>query len=381
MRRSPRLSVCLSVYVAREVGVHAAVGLAAVSAVFVGRNLMRYGAELLAAGASAADLAVVLRCVGVASLTYTLPIAFLFGVLAGVARLAEDRETLALRTCGLGLRQLGLPVLGLALLVSGLAAHLALDVEPRAKRELRARLASLARSAPLLEAGRFTVVGERTLWVGSRDGPRLERVFAADRSRPDHPVWVFAESGEIDVDPKSGAARLRLRDGDLYLGSRAPDGRAPDGRERRSRIAFQSFDLPLHPPHAAEAGAGRWRLRPKDLSTGELRRAVARWREDPRAARPAAHEVALERRLALPAAPLLFTFSAVPLALWRRRGARSWGVFCCAALVLGYYALLACGQHLAMQGLVSARVGLWGPNAVLLALGLALSAHTSRRPD
>ena len=364
MRLSPRLCV----YVAREVAVHAAVGLAAVSAVFVGRNLLRYAAELLAAGASAADVAAVLRCVGIASLTYTLPIAFLFGVLVGVARLAEDRETLALRACGLGLRQLGVPVLGLAILVSGLAAHLALEVEPRAKRELRGRMASLARSAPLLEAGRFTVVGERTVWVGSRDGPRLERIFAADRTRPAHPVWVFAERGEIGVDPKTGATRLRLRDGDLYV----------EGRERRSRIAFESFDLPLHP---AGAGAGRWRLRPKDLSTDELRRALARWREDPSRERPAAHEVALERRLALPAAPLLFSFSALPLALRRRRGARSWGVFCCAALVLGYYALLACGQHLAMQGLVSARVGLWGPNAALLALGLALAAHTSRRPD
>lgn len=358
--RAPRLSLRLSVYVMREVALHAAVGLAAVSLVFVGRNLMRYAAELLAAGASAADLALVLRCVGLASLTYTLPIAFLFGVLAGVARLAEDREVLALRSCGLGLRQVGLPLLGLGLAVSALSALLVLDVEPRAKRELRGALASLAGSAPLLEAGRFTELGRRTLWVGERHGSRVERVFAADRSRPGRPVWVFAERGEIAADPASGLPHLVLRDGELHL----------EGPTRRARIAFESFELPLAGGAAGVAG-GRWRLRPKDLGTGELLRGLTG---------PAgtAYRVQLERRLALPLAPLLMGAVALPLALRRRRGARAWGFFACTGLVLAYHALLACGQHLALEGWLSAGLGLWGPNAALAGVGALLLLRARR---
>ena len=334
-------------------GLHAAVGLAAVSVVFVGRNLMRYGGELLAAGASVELLALVLGCVLVASLTYTLPIAFLFGVLAGVARLAGDRETLAFQSCGLGLRVLVLPVLVLGLGVSAACAWLALELEPRAKQELRGSMALLAASAPQLEPGRFTVFGDRTLWVGARQGTRLERVFAADLSRSGRPVWIFAERGEVRPEGAGGGPRLELRDGDLLLGSDGP------------RVRFQRFELPL-----ADAGAGRWRLRPKDLHTAELRRVVASWQAEPQGTRPAAHEVQLARRQALPAAPLLFGLAAMPLALRRRRGARAWAVLCCSALVLGYYALMACGQQLALQGVIGADLGLWSPNLALAGLGL-----------
>jgi lipopolysaccharide export system permease protein len=353
--RAPRLSLRLSVYVTREVALHAAVGLAALSLVFVGRNLLRYAAELLAAGASPADLVRVLRCIGLASLAYTLPIAFLFGVLAGVARLAEDREAFALRSCGLGLRQVGAPVLALGLAVSALSALLVLDVEPRAKRELRGALASLAGSAPLLEAGRFTELGARTLWVGERRGSRVERVFAADRSRPGRPVWVFAERGEIAADPESGALRLTLYDGDLQV----------DGPTRRARIAFESFALPLPGGEAADAAARRWRLRPKDLGSGELLRRLA-------GPAPTAYRVQLERRLALPLAPLLLGAAALPLALRRRRGARAWGLFACTGLVLAYHALLACGQHLALEGWLPAWLALWSPNAALAGVGALL---------
>lgn len=355
MRLSPRLSV----YVAREVALHAGVGLLAVSVVFVGRNLSRYGAELLAAGAPPADLLLVLRCVVVASLAYTLPIAFLFGVLAGVGRLAADGEALALRSCGLGLRQLALPVLALALPVSALGALLTLDAEPRAKRELRGALGALG---PPLEAGRFTRLGDRVVWVGRREGARLERVFAADRSRPGRAVWVFAERGEIGTDPETGRPRLTLEQGDLELEAPA----------RRARIAFETFDLPL------EGSAGSWPLRPKDLSTAELRRVVAARRAASEPGPPGEHEVQLERRFALPAAPLILGSLALPLALRRRRAARAWGCFCCAALVLAYYVLLACGEQLAGQGWVPVRMALWAPNALLGGAALALALHARR---
>jgi lipopolysaccharide export system permease protein len=119
-------------------------------------------------------------------------------------------------------------------------------------------------------------------------------------------------------------------------------------------------------------------MRPKDLSTPELRRVVAGWRADPGLPRPTAHEVQLERRLALPAAPLLFGLMAMPLALQRRRGARSWSVLCSVALVLGYYAVLASGQQLALAGLVSPRLGLWSPNLVLACTGSLLVLRDRR---
>ena len=58
-----------------------------------------------------------------------------------------------LRACGLGLRQLGLPVLGLALLVSGLAAYLALDVEKQQWLDVHTALMKLWGPQPQLSLG------------------------------------------------------------------------------------------------------------------------------------------------------------------------------------------------------------------------------------
>ena len=88
----------------------------------------------------------------------------------------------------------------------------------------------------------------------------------------------------------------------------------------------------------------------------------------------------LERRLALPAAPVLFALTAVPLAVRRRQAARSAGLAICLALVVTYYALLASGETLALAGHLPPRVALWLPNAALGAAGLWL-LRPGRSPD
>ncbi len=68
------------------------------------------------------------------------------------------------------------------------------------------------------------------------------------------------------------------------------------------------------------------------------------------------------RRIALPAAPVLFALIGVPLGLSRVRGARSRGVLVCALLGLGYYVILSFSQHLALASLLPAAVAVWIPN-------------------
>jgi lipopolysaccharide export LptBFGC system permease protein LptF len=77
---------------------------------------------------------------------------------------------------------------------------------------------------------------------------------------------------------------------------------------------------------------------------------------------------------------MVFALLAVPLALQRGRGARSWGVLLCGLLVTLYYAVLSFGQYLALEALVPAGLALWLPNGVfgLVALALLVRAHRHR---
>jgi lipopolysaccharide export system permease protein len=314
----------------------------------------------------------------IVTLAYTVPISFLFGALVGIGRLASDLEIKALRSCGVPLANVVLPVFALGFLVSCLTWYIALDVEHAAKRELRGLLLAITRSGTLIEPGKFTHVGGRVFYVESRDREnRLEGVFISDESDPDRPLLIFAELGEFEFDPDEETVRLRLRNGDLHW-----EGRG-DSSGDYYRMSFVSLDYAFQYRIASEMHAHM--LRPRDMTMQELRRVV----EEAHAGGSLDHlyarkveeyEIQIQRRFALPVAPMVFALLAVPLALQRGRGARSWGVLLCGLLVTLYYAVLSFGQYLALAALVPPAVALWLPNGVfgLLALGLLVRASRQR---
>ena len=127
------------------------------------------------------------------------------------------------------------------------------------------------------------------------------------------------------------------------------------------------------------------RLRPKDLTTAQLRARLAELeagepdRRTQRAARE--HRVQIHRRYALPLAPTLFALIAVPLAMRLTRGGRSWGVLLCSGLVGIYYGVLTFSQYLALEGAIPAAIALWIPNALCALAAAVLLARARGRGD
>lgn len=380
-----RLPRTLASYVLRETVLYTALGLFVTTTVLVSRNALRHLDELVSAGASFDHALTVIACLALALATYAVPVAFLFGVLLATSRLAGDAEIVALRSCGVGVHQLVAPVAVLGLVVTGITAFLTTDVEHRAQRRLRLVVQTLAADGKLLEAGEFRRVGERVLHVKRRtpDGG-LEGVMIADASTPSRPLLIFAESGELVVDPAHDAVTLHLERGDIHI---EPPTREASGAAVRAdadhyrRIGFESFDYAL--ASGELLGASLSALRPREMTAAELREAIARAEAgepltDLRRQDPVYYRLQLERRAALPVAPLLFALVGVPLAAGRKRGGRSWSVFLCAAVAFGYYALLTLGQGLALRGEISATAALWLPNAACAAAAVLLLWRSNR---
>ena len=371
--RIPRTA---SAYLVRQVLGWGMIGLAAITTVFLSQNLVRMLEKLLLFGVHAEGVATVVKCIAVTMLAYTLPIGFLFGVLVTVGRMAADGEILALRSCGFGLREILLPILALAILVSALTAWLLLDVEIQARRELRSALIEMTTQGAMIVPGEFKRVGERIVYVRSRDDDgRLERILISDRTDPERPFMVFAESGSFGWDGERGEARFRLRNGDIHLEPAKADS------PQYQRIGFQDFEYSFPVKNLLELESAR--QRPKDLTTAQLRDRLAeleageRGGPSSRAARE--HRVQIHRRYALPLAPTLFALIGVPLAMRLTRGGRSWGVLLCSGLVGIYYGVLTFCQYLALEGVLPAAVALWMPNA-LCALAAAILLARARRP-
>ena len=353
---------------AREIIQYTLVGFVAACVVLLSQNLLRRMDELTAVGFTWADLGVVLRCLFPMLAAYTIPIALLFGTVFAIRRRVSDSEVLAMRACGLGVRTLVVPAIVIGTLVTGATAWLLIAVEHEARRELASLFNAAAARGSILKAGQFQGFGNLVIYVAERHRDnRLERVMISDRSS-DTPFLIFAEEGRLNLDEGSGFLHLQLEEGEMHM---LPGDLQAD---RYRRLFFHNFDYSFNVTSLLTDGAP---VRPKQMTLAELRVVVARGRggdplQELKKREPVVYELEIQRRLALPLAPLLFAIAAVPLALMRLRSSRAWGVAASSTVAFLFYAALTLMQYLSSEGWLSPAVALWVPNLLLLAVSVQL---------
>jgi len=363
----------LSLYVTREVVTYTLVGLGAVTIIMVANGLVRRLDQLFGAGVMGVDLLRVVSLLAAMVAVYALPVAFLFGVLLAIGRMAGDVEIIAMRACGIGIRGLLAPVTVLGVALSAMTLAFCLEGEPAARREMAAAVRTMLIRGSSVEPGHFNTVGDRTLYVDEREGAnRLRGILISDRTDPNRPFLVFAESGEMRFDEEHAQLLLLLERGDVHLDLRANDG------DRYQRMGFERLEYKID---VASMMNPIQPLRPREMPLAQLREVVARiasgstekLRDEPRE-----YAANLERRYALPAAPALFALVGVPLGMQRKRGARSYGVILCAVLAGGYYALQFLFESLAIGKGFSPRLAMWLPNVAFAVAGLVLLIRARR---
>ena len=92
-------------------------------------------------------------------------------------------------------------------------------------------------------------------------------------------------------------------------------------------------------------------------------------------------DVQIQRRLAFPLASLLLALVAVPLGIRPMRAGRSAGALTAIAVMGLYWLLFSLGDTAATRGVVPAWLGLWAPNVIVLAIGIALMRRLARSDD
>ena len=359
---------------AGEIALYMGLGFLGFVVIMLTQNLAQRLPELVAVGFAWRDVFGLLQSLMPMVAAYSVPVGFLFGVLAAVARISSDAELTALRACGLGIGAVLGPALALGAVVSGLTGFLMLHGEPAARRDMRTLLTEVASRGGILEPGRFRAIGQRVIFVQARDRDnQLQRILVADRSDPDRPFLVFAERGRFLFEPDTMTIRLELARGDIHFES--------SDAESHQRIAFDRFDYAIDAAALFERARGS---RPREMRFAQLADTVTLAEQGPLAPEVSGGRDANDfrtqyhRRLALPFAPVLFAALGVALGVRRMRSARSWGVLACAVLAGVYYTLLTFGEFLGEAGHLPPAVALWIPNLLFGAGAAALLLRAQR---
>jgi lipopolysaccharide export system permease protein len=351
----------LDKYICREVFSHSLLGLAIFTFVFFVPQLVRLMELIVRHSSGAGSIGLLFLCSLTPVLAFTLPMATLVGVLIGLGRLSADSEITALNASGIGLRRLLVPV-GIVAFVAGLLTLLVTlwlgPLSLRTFHDLEAEM--LSAQAPFAVQPR--VFDERfphlVLYVQDVEATaaRWHGVFLAESEAEAGSHLTLAEDAIVIA----GSDRSNF---ELHLGPGTTHEFDPAEPVHYSVTTFGSSDLPIQVSPAVSRTSAN--LSDAEQPTRDLLGAT-------RSTSSLTARTEFQRRLAFPAACLVFALLGVTVGVRPRRGGRAAGFVLTLILISAYYFVFVAGAHYAQIGRLSPIVGVWTANAAFTLLALYL---------
>jgi LPS export ABC transporter permease LptG/LPS export ABC transporter permease LptF len=318
-------------------------------------------------------------------LGFTLPMGVLVGVLIGLGRLSADSEIVALHASGIGLRRLLVPI-GFVALITAIATLLnTFWLSPAALRTInRLQIELLSSQAPFSVQPRVfderfpkfvlyvqDVEAGATRWRGvflASTGDAVSGLVApGPGTKSQQSTITTARDALIIIGPERGQL-------ELHLGAGSTNEYDPRYPAQYNVTTFGDTDIPIDVSTSAVAEKSTPIAPAAESLSDLLANNGPRWRES---------HVEFQRRIAFPAACLVFALLGVPMGVRPRRGGRAAGLILTLILIGGYYFLFVSGDHMAAQGQIPPWIGVWAANIVGLITGLLLlrQIENIRRPS
>lgn len=305
------------------------------------------------------------------SLTVTIPMALLVGVLLGLSRLAADSEVTAMRACGFGVFQFVriVAIVGAAAWFLGLFNSLYLA--PKSTTAMLKVENSLRNSQATFQVQPRVFYEDFKNSILYVQDVRVERhasvwshVFLADISNPRSPKITLAEQATV-VGGQHHELRMRLRNGEQHE-------MPPKDPGAYSISTFAQTDLPIQ----ISSGQETTRIGHSDVPI--LAMSNRQLYDRAHAANGRWYQIELQKRYAYPTACLVLMLVGIPLGLSSRRGGKSMGFVLTIFLVFVYYFLSSTGMALARQQKIPVTLGVWGANLLFGMAGMLLLYQMSR---
>jgi lipopolysaccharide export system permease protein len=362
-------------YLLKEILVPAGIGMGIFTFIFLVSKLFRVMEMVVDKGVPLGYAIELFLCLIPAFLVFVLPMALLLGILTALARLSADNEIIALKTSGVGLYRLSPPVIFLAVITFFFTSFLVFYAVPWGSKNFQETLFRLAGTKAKLDVKERifnATFGDLVIYVNkvSQGGKGLEGIMIHDERDPQMNSTIVARRGYLAPNPQDQKLVLHLFDGSIH---------SQETEEETYRtINFNAYQFTIFLQEEIEKARKRARVRmlEKEMSIGDLRKKIKRYRDAGRNARP--QLVELHFKFAIPFGAFIFGLIGLPLGVQRTQSGKSWGFVLCFFIFLLYYVLYCLGKNLGASGVISPLLAAWFPNITLGALGVYLLVKTAR---
>jgi LPS export ABC transporter permease LptG/LPS export ABC transporter permease LptF len=364
----------LTRYILREIVSYALIGAGVFTFIFFMVNLERLLELVVRNSAPLPSVMEIFAFTLPKTLTLTLPMGVLVGVLIGLSRLAADSEVTAMRSIGMGSWAFARIAALFVLVACALAILNNVVIAPRAAASLTAledRLKSSQASFEVQPHVFYEDFPNSVLYVQDATAGKgtavWKGVFLADVSSPSSPKITLAPEGVVVGDEPD---RLHL-----HLISGAQHEIVPQQPDQYAISTFAETDVYL--PVTATAPSAHLSAPASEVPTSELI-PRAQQQQDPLEA--IGYLIEYHRRWAMAIACVVLAVVGIPLGLSAKKGGKSAGFVLTIALVFIYYIVALSGMSLARQGKLPVVIGMWLSDAIFFCAGLIMLYQVDRFP-
>ncbi len=299
-------------------------------------------------------------------LGYTVPMAMLTSILLVFGRLSADNEITAIKASGINIYRLSVPIIVLGLILSLGAILLNDRILPKTNFESRKLLKGigLRNPAAYLEPGTFIKsFKDYIIFIYDIDDNKLYniRIYQPQTGKPTR--TIIANSGEFISIPEKKIIKLKLMDG-------SSDEVNPNNPNNFYKLNFKTYYLNLNLEEQKEG----LEKKPRDMTIKEIKDEIKFLKAAGIDVSPL--RFAIQQKISMGFACLVFVFIGLPLAIKARRSEKSIGFGISLAVLMFYYIIAALGEALAIKRITPPWVGAWMTNIIVLVIGLILSYRT-----
>jgi LPS export ABC transporter permease LptG len=414
-------------YLIREIVPYVLLGLLLLTAIIFAQESSRFSELLVVASRSGLPMETLWRLMSAlipGIFVFTLPISLLIGTLVGLGRLSGDSEIVALGASGTSRVRMLVPIVFLSIIIAAVMVYITFNLLPRSIRNLT----DLKANQTLVFQGLNTEmkprvfeesIPQKVIYIEDidRSSNLWHNILLVDLSDgPGQMKILTASSGLLRQGERTEMPELRLQQVSLHQ----TDTSAPEGVESQNGLPepVAGAQPPASPSPSTNQQTSPEKQKDKEkkrisnqpppytaarfdemtigLEVTEEKKNEAsgidqeahqveemEWSHLIRynAAEPDVREwlAEIHKRLALPAACLVFALLGVGFGISNVRTGRSFGLLLGLAITIVYYLLALWGQHAAVAGAAPVWLGMWLANITLAALGI-LVLVAQRRP-
>ena len=362
-------TTCL--YILKEIFPIFLIGLMTFTVILLMDKILKLIELIVTRGVSLSQILMLLLFISPSFLIFTIPMAFLLGLLLSFGRLSGDSEITAFKASGISLYQLYLPVLLFSVGTYLLTTFLVIYGLPWGNRGFKATLYLMAQSKADIEIKERVfndVFDGFVLYVDKVpiQGKKMEGILIYDERDKEKVNTIFAKEGFIVSNPKSQEVILRLLNGDIH--------RFEPRTNIYQKMQFDTFDLMLE--LAKTISAKGKKLRDHEMSIDDIKGRIEKRRAS--GADTTEQEVELHKRYAIPFSCLVFGLLGVPLGIQPHRSGRSYGFVLSILILLAYYVSLTASEIIAIKKTIPPFLAGWAPNILFGVFGIYLLIKASK---